>query len=236
MYNKDEPATIRALFDNIAVRYDLANSLMSFHLHAFWNRALSSQLVEKSEPKQLLDLCAGTGEIAIRMHRHIEKKKRSPCSIHLVDFSKEMLEVAKRRAGDLPFTFSQGDATALTFQDGSFDAVSIAYGIRNVKEVRKCIKEVYRILTPNGWLGIVELTRPHNAILKALHALYLRTVVPLIGKWAVQNEEAYKYLRATIHSFICPEELVQILKEEGFSHVEKKPLTGGIATLIFAQK
>lgn len=242
IYQKENPSTIRALFDNIAPRYDVGNSLMSFHLHALWNRKLSSLLIDKSCPKDLLDLCAGTGEIGFRVMSYAQKKKLSIPQIHLADFSCEMLEIAKNRVQGLPqefqkqFSFSQADAERLPFASDSFDAVSIAYGIRNVQHVDECLKEVYRVLRPGGWVGIIELTRPKSKPLRFMHNIYLNSVVPLVGRWAIRNEEAYQYLRGSIQSFICPEKLMEIFTETGFEALSHIPLMGGIATLFFAQK
>lgn len=241
-YHKEKPASIRSLFDDIAPRYDVGNSLMSFHFHALWNRKLCSMLIDRSLPKEMLDLCAGTGEIAWRSLSYMQKKNLLLPQFYLADFSSEMLQIAKNRCQALPqelqahFSFSQADAQELPFTDNKFDAVSIAYGIRNVQRVDKCIREVHRVLNVGGWIGIIELTRPQKKSLRIMHNLYLKTVIPLVGKWAIRNEGAYQYLCKSIQSFICPERLLEILAETGFDSLSSIPLMGGIATLFFAKK
>lgn len=242
LYQKENPSSIRSLFDAIAPRYDVGNSLMSFHMHALWNRKLSSGLLDRSQPKEMLDLCAGTGEISWRSLAYAQKRGLELPNFHLVDFSHEMLQIAEKHKRTLPvdlqnlFSITQADAEELPFSDNTFDAVSIAYGIRNVQHIERCISEVYRVLRPGGWLGIVELTRPKAKPLQYMHDIYLKTAVPMIGKWAIRNEEAYQYLCRSIQSFICPEKLLEIFSESGFTALSRSSLLGGIATLFFAQK
>ncbi len=241
MYSK-QPLSIQALFDSIALRYDAGNSLLSFHMHALWNRRLAHTLMDLARPTQMADLCAGTGDITIRALRYLCKQAGPLPKMHLVDISQEMLTVAKKRLQDFPqevqdkLSFIQADVQNLQFQDGSMDAISIAYGIRNVPDIRACLKEAHRVLKSGGWIGIAELTRPKRQPMHTLHNLYLRTVVPFVGKWAIRNEEAYRYLCGSIQAFICPEELIGILESEGFGSCLCSPQAAGIATLIFAQK
>jgi demethylmenaquinone methyltransferase / 2-methoxy-6-polyprenyl-1,4-benzoquinol methylase len=238
-YYKDSPESIQKLFGSIAKRYDRANSLMSFHLHALWNKKLVRELVKKSTPSTLLDLCAGTGEITKRLYDHSVKKKLKPPHIDLVDFSQEMLEVATTRCETLQggsFAYHVQNAEELLFENNRFCAVSMAYGIRNVQNTEKCIKEVHRVLKKDGWFGIVELTRPENRLLRGLHKLYLHTALPVIGRCFCANKEAYSYLSSSIGHFISPYNIKTILEKSGFDSVQITPLQWGIATLILARK
>jgi demethylmenaquinone methyltransferase/2-methoxy-6-polyprenyl-1,4-benzoquinol methylase len=200
-------------------------------LHRLWNRRLAETLLKRSSPNVLLDLCAGTGEIAGRMLR---KRKEATC--YLVDFSQEMLACAKKRFPWPNVHCIQADAQALPFEANLFDSVSVAYGIRNVENMSLCFQEIYRTLKPGGWLGIAELTRPNAPLLSFFHRVYLRTMVPLIGKMVTQNQEAYSYLCRSIEVFLPPKLLLQALKNSGFINIEAKAQTLGIATLFFAQK
>lgn len=229
-YDKHNPFSIQALFDNIAPRYDLGNAMLSFHLHRLWNRSLATFLAQHN-PAALLDLCCGTGEIALRLMQKLPTSR-----FCLVDFSEAMLKIAKERISHNDTRFIQADAQHLPIDESSFNAVSIAYGIRNVENRLKCFSEVHRVLKPGGWIGIAELTRPQTLPLSFLHKLYLRTIVPTIGKAITSNKEAYSYLCKSIEAFVLPEELACELKSTGFGHIIIQPKTFGIATLIFAQK
>ncbi len=229
-YDKNNPITIRALFNSIAPRYDFGNAILSGYLHHLWNRRLVALALANS-PKVILDLCAGTGEITKRM-----LKKATNARYHLVDFSEEMLAIAKETISYTQASFYQADAQELPLEDASIDAVTIAYGIRNVQDRSRCFKELYRVLKPGGRVCIAELTRPEPPLLKALHSFYLKTMVPLIGRAITANEQAYKYLCTSIESFIVPDELVKEQMIAGFSRCRVYPQTGGIATLFTAEK
>lgn len=235
-YEKLQPETIQTLFNAIAPGYDLTNKLMSFNQHARWNKALIKTALKPYSPKTYIDLCAGTGEIAYNFLKH----ESSPCQATLVDFSKNMLEVAKSKQKNCPDVhsvhFVQADVQNLPFEEQSADAMTIAYGIRNVQEPLKCFKEVFRVLKPGGSFGILELTRPNNQILRLGHSLYLRYIIPLLGKLVTRDRLAYQYLCNSIESFSQPKELVLELRKAGFNEITVKPLHFGIATLIHAKK
>lgn len=241
MYEKRSPLTIRSLFDNIAPRYDLANSLLSFHMHALWNQKLVNSLIEHGS-QTLLDLCSGTGEISFRLVRKAQNAKKSCPHITLYDFSPEMLKIADARKKKFTFdiqeklTFTEGNAEKLHFQDASFDAVSCAYGIRNIQDLKSSFSEVFRVLKPGGLFAIVELTRPKNRLMKSFHSLYLKTFVPFIGKLFVSNKEAYSYLNRSIKSFLSPEEVQELAKKSGFEIKKIVPLTLGVATIFLFLK
>ncbi|MDB6081721.1 MAG: menG [Chlamydiia bacterium] len=241
LYNKEQPETIRTLFNSIAPRYDLANSILSFHLHVLWNKKVAQGLLAQ-KPQKILDLCCGTGEIAFRSMKLALKQKSSLPDIYLVDFSEKMLEVAHQQALQFPahaqakMHFFEEDAMKLPFENTLFDAVSCAYGIRNVQNPQKCLQEIYRTLKPQGSCLILELTRPKQPLLNRMHKMYLSTLLPILGKWMTKDKEAYDYLQRSIHSFVCPDTLATSAKEIGFSHIEIKPLLGGIATLLTLRK
>lgn len=238
MYRKNQPETIRALFDSIAKSYDRTNTILSFGMHKGWNRALVTGALATVKPKAFLDLCSGTGEIAFTYLK--EKDPVEPCQAYLLDFSGEMLQVAKEKAKQLPNTcklsYIQADAQAIPLLNDTVDSVTIAYGIRNVKDPKKCMEEVYRVLRPGGIFGILELTQPENRILRFGHTLYLRTAVPIVGSCLASNQAAYKYLCSSIQNFAQPKGLKKFLREVGFEEVTINPLTGGIATILFAKK
>lgn len=232
MYQKTEPETIQSLFSSIAPYYDRTNALLSFGLHERWNGVLVNALSSFS-PSSLLDLCAGTGEIAFNF-----LKINPLAQATLLDFCPEMLAVAEAKGISFKKRFSliEGDAQAVSLPDASFDAVSIAYGIRNVQNPEQCFQETYRLLRPNGVFGILELTRPNNRFMRFGHACYLKTFLPLLGKWVAKDQQAYRYLSQSIQSFVSPLDLKKNLSTVGFSSILIKPLMSGIATLILAKK
>ncbi|MCE5295037.1 MAG: bifunctional demethylmenaquinone methyltransferase/2-methoxy-6-polyprenyl-1,4-benzoquinol methylase UbiE [Chlamydiales bacterium] len=229
-YTKSNPTSIRALFDSIAGRYDLGNAVMSGNLHRLWNRRLVSGVL-KNTPQDILDICCGTGEITKRMGVRLPQ-----ASYSLLDFSEEMLAIAQKRLTLANCSFYAANAEILPFSDSSFDAVTCAYGIRNIQNREDCFKEVYRVLRSGASVGIVELTRPNSVFLNILHRIYLQTIVPLVGRALTSNQDAYTYLCESIKGFVPVEQIVAELEKAGFTDVQIKPQTFGIATLFFARK
>lgn len=233
-YDKKTPETIQEMFGTIANDYDRANAVLSFNLHRYWNRQLVKSALMHSSGNRYLDLCSGTGDIAL----DIAKNNHEPAEVTLLDFCKEMLDIAKHKADGFKhnLSFIHGNAEELPFLDNSFDCITISYGIRNVSDTHKCIEECYRVLTKSGHLAILELTVPTNPLMKLGHQCYLKGLLPLIGKLVTKNQEAYEYLCSSIHSFVSPKNLGQTIYEAGFDKVRTRSLTGGIATLITAKK
>jgi len=238
LYQQQDPATIQSLFNSIATRYDRSNALLSCGLYKYWNRELIHRVLMATKPHTLLDLCAGTGDIAF----DYLKRSPVPCETYLVDFSSEMLACAKTK-GEILFPTKQSslhyieaDVLQLPLQNESVDCATIAYGIRNVQSPLKCMQEVYRVLCQGGHFGILELTRPQNRLLHFAYRMYMKTFLPLIGKAVTTNKEAYLYLLRTIEAFVPPSELVTMMKSTGYQDVTCKPLMGGIATIIIGHK
>jgi len=245
MYVKQRPETIKKLFNSIAARYDLANSINSFYLHALWNKKLVQTLLKgvyADTALQILDVCAGTGDISRRMLHYCQMRKITPPQFHLVDFSSEMLALAKDFCMTFDtqlqkqFSFYEQDVQKLPFDDNSFDIASCAYGIRNVCDPNRCLQELHRVLKPKARLGILELTRPKNWYMRTLHKAYTATMVPLVGKCLVRNREAYSYLSTSIQHFVAPDELQLLLQDCGFVNITISPMHFGIATVILAEK
>ncbi len=236
-YNKNHPETIQALFNSIAKPYDRTNAILSLFLHKRWNSELVRQVQSNQSFQSILDLCAGTGDIAFAYLKNL----KVPCQAILVDFSSEMLACAKEKGKHWEdsihtLQYVQADVQQLPFSDQSIDCATMAYGIRNVHHPLKCLQEVFRILRPGGCFGVLELTRPQNRLLKAGHQLYLKFLLPLLGKFLTTNENAYQYLQQSIHTFIPSSELENLIKVAGFSKTKRISLTGGVATIITGYK
>lgn len=238
MYHKESPTTIQSMFNSIAERYDLTNSILSLSMHKYWNRTLVRLTSPKITSATLIDLCSGTGDIGFEYL----KKAKETCHAYLVDFSSEMLEHAKQKANQTGFSslhqleYIQADVQHLPLPDLAGDYATMAYGIRNVQNPSLCFKEVFRVLKPGGRFGILELTRPSSPLLRFGHRCYLNVFMPLIGKCLTNNEEAYRYLCQSIQTFTAPQELKILLEKSGFQEIEIHPLTGGIATIIIGKK
>lgn len=231
-YRKDHPESIQNMFGSIAGQYDRTNAVLSFQMHRYWNNQLLSHL-----SGSLLDLCAGTGEIGFS---YLKKSKR-PTKIYMLDFCEEMLGCAKLKGNDPLFrhhdvSYIQADAQAIPLQNACVQSVSVAYGIRNIHDPKKAMDEVFRVLEPGGTFAILELTEPSNRFLQLGHKFYLKTVLPLVGKFLTSNGQAYEYLCNSINAFVKPEKLEIMLQEVGFQETTKKPLSGGIATIISGRK
>lgn len=236
-YNKNSPETIQAMFGSIAKNYDRTNAALSFQMHRYWNNRLIGMMSQNGTPSAILDLCCGTGEIGLGLL----KNEEAPKKLYLLDFCNEMLLCAKDKADKMGIRNSEiaylhADAQKVPLPDSSVDCATIAYGIRNVKSPATCFGEVFRVLKPGGSIGILELTEPSNSLLRAGHQLYLRTVLPVVGKLLTSNQEAYRYLCNSIHNFIKPTELESVLRQSGFVDTSRTPLMGGIATIIHGRK
>lgn len=231
-YQKRNLEQVQTLFGKIAERYDLTNGILSFQIHRFWNQKLTNTL----HGETLLDLCAGTGEIAYRWL----KQQTSSKNAILLDFCPEMLQIAEKKRSSYEskghkLQFVQADAAKIPLADHSVDCVSVAYGIRNICDLPSCFSEVKRVLKPQGTLSILELTEPKNRLLKSLHRFYLNRFLPTVGGLLTKEPDAYAYLSKSIQEFVEPEKIAQDLKAKGFYQVNITPLMGGIATLIQAK-
>lgn len=236
-YDKNNPKSIQQMFGSIAQQYDKMNALLSLQMHRYWNKNLIRHTLLKQNPQSYLDLCCGTGEISLN---YLQNRPTS-CHAYLLDFCPEMLMFAKERAKHLKsnphhLTYLEADAQAIPLTDATIECATMAYGIRNIPNTQLSFNEIYRVLKSGGTLGILELTQPNHFILRWGHGLYLKTVLPLMGKLVAANEDAYKYLCNSIKSFVKPEELDLMLAQAGFKHRRTIPLMGGIATLLIAKK
>lgn len=222
----------RRMFDNIAPRYDLLNALMSLGLHRHW-RTLTVRSVTAGGGADFLDLGCGTGDMAIALLRS------SPgARVTGVDPSPEMLAraVAKTARAGLTAraTYCDGDATALAFRDATFDGVTCAFCLRNVVNHAAALREMRRVLRPGGRAAILELTRPTAPWSVLVHGLYVRRLVPLLGR-TLSKGSAYRYLADSIENFPAGGAMAAAMTAAGFAEAHARPLTGGFVTLFTAR-
>lgn len=222
----------RRMFDGIAPRYDMMNRLISLGLDRRWRRTALEALAPE-QGKRYLDLGCGTGDMAFAIMR------RTPNAIVIgVDPAERMLEIARRRMSAAPpanISFRAGDAASLDLQNSTLSGVVTAFCVRNLTNRRLAWAEILRVLEPDGRLVILELTRPGNPVLRALHRVYTRLFVPALGR-LVASGQAYRYLVDSVEQFASPVDIGSELLAAGFTSVDARPLTGGIVTLFTARK
>jgi demethylmenaquinone methyltransferase/2-methoxy-6-polyprenyl-1,4-benzoquinol methylase len=225
----DRRVEVWQMFDRIAPTYDLVNRLLSFNLDVRWRREVHSHL-PKVDDLRLLDLATGTGDQVIAMTR-----TGGIGSAVGMDMSVEMLAIGREKVAEAGLSevisMENGDATALPFEDDSFDAVTISFGIRNVVHVDKALAEMRRILRPGGRAIILEFSLPRNPVVRLGHLMYLRYVLPLVGGLVSGDWNAYRYLNTTIEAFPYGEAFTAKMRDAGFEQAQANPVTFGIATI-----
>ena len=206
------------MFDRIAPVYDPMNRLMTAGLDRRWRRETAAAVVQPGD--RVLDVCCGTGDLALAA-------SRAGGRVTGLDFSAPMLERARGKSSEIEWI--EGDALALPFADGSFDAVTIGFGLRNLPNVERGLAELRRALRPGGRLAILEITRPRGP-LAPFYRFWFDGVIPLAGK-VLPGGSAYSYLPASVRRFPAPEGLARLLDEAGFSEISWRLFAGGIVAL-----
>ncbi|HEV2984075.1 MAG TPA: bifunctional demethylmenaquinone methyltransferase/2-methoxy-6-polyprenyl-1,4-benzoquinol methylase UbiE [Vicinamibacterales bacterium] len=229
------PERIAGMFDAIARRYDLLNHVLSGGIDRRWRkRAIRSLALTGTE--RVLDLCTGTGDLAVAAAR----ARPSAARVVGIDFAGAMLQVGreKLRKADLDarIMLVRGDATRLPLDEGVMDAITIGFGIRNVEDMEGACREMRRVLKPGGRLAILEFAVPTVPGVSALYLWYLHHVLPRIGRAISRHHAAYGYLTASIDAFSTPDEFVKILRQGGFMAVSAVPLTFGSVILYTARR
>jgi demethylmenaquinone methyltransferase / 2-methoxy-6-polyprenyl-1,4-benzoquinol methylase len=212
------PDAVRTMFDRIAPVYDTMNRAMTAGLDRRWRTETARAVVTPGD--RVLDSCCGTGDLAIA-------GLRAGGRVTGLDFSERMLERAHGKSDHVEWV--EGDALALPFADGSFDAATVGFGVRNLEDVEKGLQELRRVLRPGARLGILEITTPHG-VLRPFYKLWFNVLVPLAGK-LLPGGSAYTYLPASVRRFPGPEQLAELLGTCGFGGVEFRRFAGGIVAL-----
>jgi demethylmenaquinone methyltransferase/2-methoxy-6-polyprenyl-1,4-benzoquinol methylase len=223
---------VRGMFDRIAGVYDLMNSAMSAGLHHQW-RERTVERAEVGPGSDALDVCCGTGDLALELRRRIGPDGRVVGS----DFSEPMLAVAREKSAEagLPVEFGWADALELPYGDASFDAVTIGFGARNLADLDRGLAEMARVLKPGGRLVILEITRPQREPLATFYSLWFDRVVPLLGTVA-GDQDAYSYLPESVRSFPEPRELAARIDAVGLERIRWLLLAGGIVAIHSARR
>jgi demethylmenaquinone methyltransferase/2-methoxy-6-polyprenyl-1,4-benzoquinol methylase len=229
------PARIAGMFDAIAGRYDFLNHLLSAGIDRRWRRRAIEALA-LSGNERVLDLCTGTADLAIAARTATPSAGR----VVGIDFAGAMLSVGRtklrRQHLDATVSLVRGDATRIPVRDGSVDAVTVAFGMRNVEESEVACDEIRRVLRSGGRLAVLEFAIPSSRAVRAAYLTYFQHVLPRIGKLVSGHNVAYNYLPASVATFASPDEFVKILKRHGFIDVRAVPLTLGIVYLYQARR
>jgi demethylmenaquinone methyltransferase/2-methoxy-6-polyprenyl-1,4-benzoquinol methylase len=229
---------LEKMFNEVPARYDMLNRVITWRHDERWRRRAANICLEE-KPSRVLDLCTGTGDLAIRLARLVNGETH----ILALDYSLPMLQVARRKAAKAKvdnIEFIHADAASMPLGTDLLDAIGIAFAFRNLTYKNpdriKFLQEIHRVLKPGGKLVIVESSQPENRVMRYLFRLYLRVFVAGIGGWLSGHKAAYRYLAASARNFYEPLEVKQLLQDAGFRRIEYQPFIGGMAGLTVAIK
>lgn len=226
-------AQVRKMFNSIAPRYDLLNHVLSVGIDVMW-RKRAVKILSTIQPKKVLDVATGTGDFAIEISSLKDVK------ITGIDISEQMLAVGIHKVKQKRLTeridMVVGDSENLPFSNEEFDAVTVAFGVRNFENLEKGLTEIQRVTRKGGMALVLEFSKPKNFLIKKLYLFYFNSILPFIGKIVSGDNSAYSYLPESVNQFPDDQEFLSILKNCGFTEVSQKRLTGGIATIYIGRK
>jgi len=225
---------VAQMFDRIAFRYDFLNRFLSGGIDMRWRKKAIRELAAQ-QPRTVLDVATGTADMAILMTRYLPDAK-----ITGVDISEGMLELGRQKITRLHLAeqveLRTGDSEALHFPDNSFDAITVAFGVRNFENLEKGLQEMLRVLQPGGRLVVLEFSQPRAGGLRKLYNLYMRAVAPRICSILSSNREAYQYLNDSVQAFPEGDAFLRILEGSGYVQTARRPMTLGICTIYTGAK
>jgi demethylmenaquinone methyltransferase/2-methoxy-6-polyprenyl-1,4-benzoquinol methylase len=230
---KAKKQQVEEMFDSIAGKYDLMNRFFSAGIDRAW-RKKTIRLLQKENPHQILDMATGTADMAIMACQLL-----NPDKITGIDLSAEMLELGRKKVEKEGFgdkiELLKGDGEAINFPDNTFDAVMVAFGVRNFENLETGLSEILRVMKPGGKLVVLEFSKPKQGFRK-LYNLYMGIVAPEVARWFRQNKDAYRYLNKSSNAFPDRSDFTDILNRIGFSDTEFKPLSFGICCIYSGRK
>ncbi len=224
---------VAQMFDNISERYDFLNHVLSMSIDKGWRKKVV-KMAAAQKPLHILDVATGTADLAIAL------TKANPEHITGIDISAGMLKVGQEKIEakklDQIISLQQADSENLPFEDNTFDAVTVAFGVRNFENLKKGLSEINRVLKPNGQIFVLEFSQPTGFPFKQTYKFYFKNILPLIGRMISKDQSAYTYLPESVNAFPFGEEFNSILKEVGFSKTSFNPVTFGVATIYQGTK
>jgi demethylmenaquinone methyltransferase/2-methoxy-6-polyprenyl-1,4-benzoquinol methylase len=231
--DKSKKEQVADMFNNISPKYDLLNHTLSLGVDILW-RKKAVRLLKPYAPKSILDIATGTGDFAV------ETSNLKPDEIIGVDISEGMLDVGRQKMVkkklDGLITMEVGDSENLRFEDNKFDVVTVAFGVRNFENLKKGLREMFRVTSPGGHVMIIEFSKPGRFPVKQLYNFYFRAILPKIGKLVSKDNAAYQYLPDSVAAFPDGENFLEILNEVGYKEAKCIPLTFGISSIYWARK
>lgn len=228
-----QKSEIAAVFNKIAPSYDFLNHLLSFGIDFSWRRRAIKMLPKLAE-SEVLDVACGTGDMAFELAKQGAKR------VVGVDISSEMLRVAQEKKtqhhADKNIEFLEGDSVKIPFADSTFDAVTVAFGVRNFAHLHEGLSDIFRVMKSGATLLVLEFSMPQNWLMKTLYRFYFNVILPFVGGLISRNFSAYRYLPKSVAEFPSVAEFEKILAKVGFCEIQHKPLSFGIAQIYIAKK
>ena len=221
---------VRQMFDAIAPAYDFMNRAMTLGIDRWWRRRAVST-VKRHTQGDLLDVATGTGDFAILLHDRCQAR-----SVTGIDLSEGMLAVARRKVQGRRIAFEQGDCLALPYGDGTFDAVTVAFGVRNFADIAAGYGQMHRVLRPGGMVAVLELSTPTQRVIRWLYDLYTLHIIPWVGALISHDREAYRYLPRSIAAVPQGNDMLALMRSAGFEDCQARRFTLGTCTLYTAVK
>jgi len=224
---------VAEMFNNIAHRYDFLNRSLSMGIDVLWRKKMIAQLKAK-QPNVILDVATGTGDVALEaMSLKPERIVGLDISVGMLDLGRQ--KIAKRGLSHV-IDMVEGDSEHIPFEDGTFDAITVAFGVRNFEHLQKGLKEMVRVLKKDGKLVVLEFSQPRSFPIKQLYWFYFNNILPFFGKMLSKDASAYTYLPESVKAFPDGDDFLAELKKAGFTATYKRPLTFGIATIYTGVK